>query len=34
MEAHPEIQEVWVDATEKPIQRPSHKLARKQYYSV
>jgi len=33
MEAHPEIKEVWVDATEQPIQRPSDKLARKQYYS-
>jgi len=33
MEAHPEIKEVWVDATEQPIQRPSEKLARKQYYS-
>ena len=33
MEAHPEIKEVWVDATEQPIQRPSQKLARKQYYS-
>ena len=33
MEAHPEIKEVWVDATEQAIQRPSEKLARKQYYS-
>lgn len=33
MEAHPEIKEVWVDATEQPIQRPSEKLARKQHYS-
>ena len=33
MEAHPEIKAVWVDATEQPIQRPSEKLARKQYYS-
>jgi hypothetical protein len=33
LEAHPEIQEVWVDATEQPIQRPTEKLARKQYYS-
>lgn len=33
MEAQPEIKEVWVDATEQPIQRPSEKLARKQYYS-
>jgi hypothetical protein len=33
MEAHPEIKEVWVDATEQPVQRPSEKLARKQYYS-
>lgn len=33
MEAHPEIQQVWVDATEQPIQRPSEKLASKQYYS-
>jgi len=33
MEAHPEIKEVWVDATEQPILRPSEKLARKQYYS-
>jgi hypothetical protein len=33
MEAHPEIKEVWVDATEQPIWRPSEKLARKQYYS-
>jgi hypothetical protein len=33
MQAHPEINEVWVDATEQPIQRPSEKLARKQYYS-
>jgi len=33
MEAHAEIKEVWVDATEQPIQRPSEKLARKQYYS-
>jgi hypothetical protein len=33
IEAHPEIKEVWVDATEQPIQRPSEKLARKQYYS-
>ena len=33
MEAHPEIREVWIDATEQPIQRPSEKLARKQYYS-
>jgi len=32
MEAHPEIKEVWVDATEQPIQRPSEKLACKQYY--
>ena len=31
MEAHAEIKEVWVDATEQPIQRPSEKLARKQY---
>jgi hypothetical protein len=33
MEAHPEIKEVWVDASEQPIQRPSEKLARKRYYS-
>jgi len=33
METHPEIKEVWVDATEQPIWRPSEKLARKQYYS-
>ena len=33
MEVHPEIKEVWLDATEQPIQRPSEKLARKQYYS-
>lgn len=33
MQAHPEIQQVWVDATEQPIQRPSEKLAGKQYYS-
>jgi hypothetical protein len=33
MEAHPEIKEVWIDTTEQPIQRPSEKLARKQYYS-
>ena len=33
MEAHPEIKEVWVDATEQPIPRSSEKLARKQYYS-
>jgi hypothetical protein len=33
MEAHPEIKEVWVDATEQPIQRPSEKLSRKQFYS-
>jgi DDE superfamily endonuclease/Helix-turn-helix of DDE superfamily endonuclease len=33
METHPEIKEVWVDATEQAIQRPSEKLARKQYYS-
>jgi hypothetical protein len=33
LEAHPEIKEVWVDATEQQIQRPSEKLARKQYYS-
>jgi hypothetical protein len=33
LEVHPEIKEVWVDATEQPIQRPSEKLARKQYYS-
>ena len=33
MEAHPEIRQVWVDATEQPIQRPSEKLAGKQYYS-
>jgi hypothetical protein len=33
MEAHPEIQQVWVDATEQPIQRPSEKLAGQQYYS-
>jgi hypothetical protein len=33
MEAHPEIKEVWVDATEHPTLRPSEKLARKQYYS-
>lgn len=33
MEAHPEIKEVWVDATEQAIWRPSEKLARKQYYS-
>ena len=33
MEAHPEIKEVWIDATEQAIQRPSEKLARKQYYS-
>ena len=31
--AHPDIQEVWVDATEQPIQAPSEKLAHKQYYS-
>ena len=33
MEAHPEIKEVWVDATEQPAQRPHEKLTRKQYYS-
>jgi len=33
MASHPEIKEVWVDATEQPIQRPREKLARKQYYS-
>lgn len=33
LEAHPEIKEAWVDATEQAIQRPSEKLARKQYYS-
>jgi len=33
MAAHPELEEVWVDTTEQPIQRPSEKLARKQYYS-
>ena len=33
MEAHPEIKEVWVDATEQPTQRPSEKLARKLHYS-
>ena len=30
MEVHPEIKEVWLDATEQPIQRPSEKLTRKQ----
>jgi hypothetical protein len=33
MEAHPEIKEVWVDATENPIPRPKEKTARKLYYS-
>ncbi len=33
LEAHPEIQEVWVDATEQPLQAPGPKLANKQYYS-
>ena len=33
MEAHPEIREVGVDATEQLIQCPSEKLARRQYYS-
>jgi len=33
LEAHPEIREVWVDATEQPLQSPSEKLAHKQYYS-
>ena len=33
LEAHPEINEVWVDATENPIPRPKEKEARKLYYS-
>jgi hypothetical protein len=33
LEAHPEIQEVWVDATEQPLQAPGPKLVNKQYYS-
>ena len=33
LEAHREIEEVWVDATEQPIQRPREKVARKQYFS-
>lgn len=33
LEAHPEINEVWVDATENPIPRPKEKTARKLYYS-
>lgn len=33
METHPEIKEVWVDATEQPILRPQEKMARKRYYS-
>ena len=33
LEAHPEINEVWVDATENPIPRPREKTARKLYYS-
>lgn len=33
LEAHPEIKEVWVDATENPIPRPKEKTARKLYYS-
>ena len=33
LEAHPEINEVWVDATENPIPRPKEKMARKLYYS-
>ena len=33
MKAHPEIKEVWVDATEQPILRPQEKMARKRYYS-
>ena len=33
LETHPEINEVWVDATEHPIPRPQEKTARKLYYS-
>jgi hypothetical protein len=33
LEAHPEINEVWVDATENPIPRPKEKTARKLYDS-
>jgi hypothetical protein len=33
LEAHPEINEVWVDATENPIPRPKEKTARSLYYS-
>ena len=33
LEAHPEIKEVWVDATEQPTQRPHEKMAGKLYYS-
>ncbi len=33
LEAHPEIREVWVDATEQPLQAPGQKLANQQYYS-
>ena len=33
LESHPEIKEVWVDATENPIPRPKEKTARKLYYS-
>jgi len=33
LEAHPEINEVWVDATENPIPRPQEKTVRKLYYS-
>jgi len=33
LESHPEINEVWIDATENPIPRPKEKTARKRYYS-
>ena len=33
LEAHPEIKEVWIDATENPIPRPREKADRKLYYS-
>ena len=33
LESHPEIKEVWVDATENPIPRPKEKTVRKRYYS-
>ena len=33
LEVHPEINEVWVDATENPIPRPQEKTHRKLYYS-